>query len=233
MYWNNPVREFNWPCDHDPVLESLHKGQHCIFYNPAVDKNSVYTSQRLQDLCNWANNSIVAQRQHDFVQDVGNHYDIANLVKLNLWVHDLPINGSIKPMLLHYTGNAQYQSGTGESRLRALERIPKIQTVTAFISTHVRHQLQFAHLESVTTFARFAEICQAEVGQQFLFRTTDPAAPYGLDWYEYNSRLTAQVTPGTDFCVEVMTNYLKQHPGLIFDPAWFDQVIDWHCYKNS
>lgn len=233
MYWNNPNLEFVWPCDQDPIASSLHNGTHCLFYDPDVDKNSVRTAQRLADLCAWANRGIANQGWQCFVLDVNNHYDLANLVKLNLWVHDLPINGSIKPMLLQYTGGTQYQSGTGESRLRALERIPQIQTVAAFISTHSRYQPQFAHLESVTTFARFAQLCQADIGQQFLFRITDPAAPYGLDWYEYNSRKTAQVTPGTEFCVEVITHYLKQHPGLILEPAWFDEVIDWDRYKNS
>ena len=227
MYWNNPILEYVWPCEQDPVAASLHNGTHCIFYDPAVNKHSIKTNQRLQDLCNWANRAIAHQGWQGFVQDTSNHYDLANLVKLNLWVHDLPIHGSIKPMLLQYTGEIQYQTGTGESRLRALERIPQIQTVAAFISTHQQHRAQFSHLESVTTFARFAEICQAELGQQFLFRPTAPDAPYGLDWYEYNSRRTAQVTPGTDACVLAMTSYFQTHPTVIFTPEWFDQVIDW------
>ena len=232
MYWNNPIEQFIWPCEQDPIAHSLHNGTHCVFYDPHVDKTSVHYNQRLADLCNWANEGLHNSGWTVFVNDVNNHYDLVNIVKLNLWVHDLAQNGSIKPMLLQYNGDTQYQSGTGESRLRALERIPQIQTVTAFISTHQQYQSQFTHLESVSTFARFAQLCQAEVGQQFLFRFTDQSAPYGLDWYEYNSVLTAQVTPGTEYCVEVMTNYLEQHPNLIFEPTWFDQVIEWNNFKN-
>jgi len=227
MYWNNPILEFVWPTEQDPVADSLHNGTHCIFYDPAVDKNSIHTNQRLEDLCNWANSGIAQQGWQSFVQDANNHYDLANLVKLNLWVHDLPVHGSIKPMLLQYVGDPKYQTGTGESRLRALERIPKMQTVAAFISTHQQYQSRFAHLESVTTFARFAEICQAEPGQQFLFRSTDSTAPYGLDWYEYNSSRTAQVTPGTDACVRAITRYFEAHTEIVITPDWFDLVIDW------
>jgi hypothetical protein len=233
MYWQNPIIEVNYPAAVDPIADSLHKGRHCIFYNPAQDKNQIRTNQRLSDLCAWANSRIQSQGLAGFVQDTGNHYEIANLVKLNMWVDNLPRQGSIKPMLLQYVGNPLLESGTGESRLRALERIDSIQHVAAFISTHVRYHNQFSHLESVTSFARFAELCNAVEGQQFLFRLTDEQAPYGLDWYEYNSQLTSQVTPGQDYCVSAITGYLTQHPDTLFTPEWFDTLVDWDQYKNS
>jgi len=233
MYWNNPITEFTYPSEHDPIDHSLHNGAHCLFYDPAVSKHSIRTNQRLQDLCNWANTEIASDGLRAFLSKQNNHYDIANLVKLNLWVHDLPRRGSIKPMLLQYIGNSQYESGTGESRLRALERIPQIQQVSAFISTHQQHAGRFSHLESVKTYARFAELCRAEPGQKFLFRFTDADAPYGLDWYEYNSSSTAEVTPGTEYCVDVLSNYLAHHPGTNFTPSWFDKEIVWATYKSS
>lgn len=234
MYWNNPQIELTYPSlDQDPVFQGLHNGTHCLFYDPSVDKKSIKNNQSLQTLCNWANGAIKQQGVRGFVQDPVNHYDLANLVKLNLWVHDLPVNGSIKPMLLHYIGQPQYNTGTGESRLRALERVPEISTVSAFVSTHVQHSHKFDHLESITTFQRFAEICQAVPGQQFLFRLTDANAPYGLDWYEFNSEKTANVTPGQDYCVAVINCYLQTHPETCFSPEWFDSVIDWSRYQNS
>lgn len=233
MYWDRPTLEYIWPSDSDPVAQSLHNGVHCLFYDPTVDKRSIKTNQTLQDLCAWVNTAINNQGMTGFLQDPTNHYEIANLVKLNLWVHDLPVSGSVKPMLLQYVGGDQYMTGTGESRLRALERLPQMTTVGAFISTHQQFRSKFAHLESVTNFDRFAEICQAVDQQTFLFRLTDAQAPYGLDWYEYNSARTALVTPGQDHCVEAMTNYLQQNPGLVFTPVWFDSKITWSDYKNS
>jgi hypothetical protein len=232
MYWNNPLIEIFYPSDRDPVQESLHNNNHCIFYNPTVDKNKIRSNQNLSDLCNWINQKIIQQGMAGFLTDTQNHYEIANLVKLNMWVDDLPRNGSIKPMLLQYIGNEKYETGTGESRLRALERVASISTVHAFISTHSCYLTQFDHLESITTFTRFAELCQADVGQQFLFRLTDKDAPYGLDWYEYNSSQTTQITPGQDYCVTAIKNYLKEYPTIVFTPEWFDTLINWDDYKN-
>lgn len=232
MYWNNPTINLTYPSSQDPIKDSFHNGAHCLFYNPAQEKNAIRTNQRLQDLCDWANIHIASQGIAGFIEDPSNHYDISNLVKLNIWVDDLPRQGSIKPMLLHYIGFPLLESGTGESRLRALERINSINTVSAFISTHIQYQDQFDHLESITTFDQFAKLCSAEPGQQFLFRLTDAQAPYGIDWYEYNSLRTSAITPGEDYCVAVMTCYLQQHPGTTFTPAWFDTLVNWDQYKN-
>jgi len=230
MYWNNPLIELTYPGDQDPIANSLHNGTHCIFYNPAVNKHDIHNLQSLQDLCDWANTGIVKHGWSNFLEDPENHYDLANLVKLNLWVHDLPVNGSVKPMLLTYTGgkyNSNFNSGTGASRLRAMERIPAMQTVSAFITTSFKFRSTFAHLEEVTTFIQFAELCRAVPKQKFLFRLTDPSAPFGLDWYEYDSQITASVTPGENDCLTALTNYMRIYPTILFTPEWFESTIDW------
>ena len=191
------------------------------------NKNQIKVNRRLQDLCDWANTTIDNQGIEKFLKESKNHDYIANLVKLNMWVDDLARQGSVKPMLLHYTGHATLKSATGESRLGAIERINSITTVSVFISTHAKYQDQFSNLEPVNTFDHFAELCSAEPSQQFLFRLTDPRAPYGLDWYEYNSPRTVNVTPGEADCINVMTKYLQQNPDTIFTPEWFDHLIDW------
>jgi hypothetical protein len=85
----------------------------------------------------------------------------------------------------------------------------------------------------ITNFERFAELCQAHPGQKFLFKFTDDQATHGIEWYEYNSQRTASVTPGQEYCIEVLTNYLSYNQNLKFTVEWFDQVIDWNLYKNS
>ena len=230
MYWNNPIINLTYPSDQDPIKDSLHGGNHCIFYNPAVNKQDIYNLQSLQDLCDWVNTGIVDHGWSDFLADPKNHYDLANLVKLNLWVHDLPINGSVKPMLLTYTGgkyNSDFNSGTGASRLRAMERIPAMQTVSAFITTGSKFRSTFAHLEEITTFNRFAELCQAIPEQNFLFRLADSSAPFGLDWYEYDSQLTRSITPGEDDCLTALINYMQKYPTTSFTPEWFESTINW------
>jgi hypothetical protein len=232
MYWNNSIINLTYPSDQDPIVDSLHGGNHCLFYDPAFDQGQIHYRQKLQDLCDWVNQLITTQGTTQFLQDPQNHYNIANLVKLNMWIHDIQTNGIIKPMLIWYLGDEKYIATNGESRLRALECIPEITTVTAFISTTNKYAEKFKHLTPVTTFDQFAKLCKAVDGQKFLFRLTDDHAPYGLDWYEYNSRQTASVTPEEEYCVGAVTAYLEQHPGTVFTVDWFAQLVDWNQYKN-
>jgi hypothetical protein len=232
MYWNNPTIELTYPSDQDPVAQSLHGGTHCVFWDPAITKTHIHYQQSLQDICDWANRQINNQGLHGFINDRLNHYDIANLVKLNMWVDDIRQQGIVKPMNLYYRGPGQYGINNGESRLRALERINSIVAVSGFIGCRAEHADNFKHLESVTTFKQFAELCGAEPGQQFLFTLTDPTAPYGIFWYEYNSRRTTRVTPGESYCVQALHTYLTQHPDMIFTPEWFDTLIVWNNYTK-
>jgi len=233
MYWNNPLIKVSWPSQDDPIAQSLHNGRHCMFYDPAVHRNKIRSNQSLQDLCDWVNARVRSMGWQEFTQDQKNHYEIANLVKLNMWVDSLARIGNVKPMLLQYVGNPIYENGTGESRLRAIERLPNFPPCPAFISTHTQYATQFQHLESIKTFDRFAQICNAVQNQKFLFRLTDDQAPYGLYWYEYDSSHTASVTPGIDQCVAVMNNYMTQHPATVFTPEWFDTLVLWEDYKSS
>jgi len=226
-----PLIMFKWPSEQDPINESLHNGSHCLFYDPEFEHSKITYNQKLHDLGNWANDLINEVGIDNFLTDKRNHYDIANLVKLNMWIHDIRYNGIVKPMLVWYLDNEQYIATNGESRLRAMECIPKIVSVRAFISTGVKHKKNFEHLTPVTTFDQFAELCPAQAGQEFLFRLGDPAGPYGLDWYEYNSQRTASITPSEELGVELVTNYLEQYPDTVFTVEWFNQLIDWNFYK--
>jgi hypothetical protein len=233
MYWNNPLIEANWPTlQTDPVAQAQHSGQHCLFWNPRAQFDHILTNQRLNDLCRWAMEWLSQDGIDGFVADARNHYDMANLVKLNLWIRDIRSQGIVKPWLILDQGDGTYLAGTGDSRLRCLERIPEIRTVPAFVSTHKDRAHLYQDLEPVLTFDHFAQLCNARVGQLFSFRLTDPAAPYGLYWYEYNSDLTRPVTPSESDCVQAFVSYAQQHPDVVIDPPWFDQAIDWTQYHS-
>jgi hypothetical protein len=230
MYWNNPIQPVIYPSDNDIIFKSLHNGAHCLFYDPAVPKHNIQC-RTLADFCDQINKSIKFNGVDAFINDQRNHDNIANVVKLNMWVHDIQQQGVVKPMMLFYDGQQQYGINNGESRLRAMERLPEITTICAFISTSVKYQDQFDHLEPVTTFEQFAQLCQAMHGQEFLFTLTDSTAPYGIFWYEYNSARTAAVTPSEAWCIEVFQNYILQKPNLCFVPEWFDTLVLWKDYK--
>ena len=226
MYWNNPILEFTWPSDQNPI-----QGQH-LFYNPSCRFDNVVTNQRLQDLCNWANNCLLHDGIDLFVTDQRNHYDIANLVKLNMWIADIRKQGIVKPWLMLDEGNGTYTAGTGDSRLRCLECIPEIQTVPAFVSTCESRSHLYSDLEPVTTFDQFATLCCADPGQLFLFKFADNQATHGMYWYEYNSAKTRSVTPGESWCVDVFARYADTQSNLIIDKTWFDQLVPWHNYAE-
>lgn len=233
MYWNNPLIECQWPGDVDPVNASLHQGNHCLFWNPHCKFDHIQTNQRLEDLCRWAQQWLVHDGLDKFVADPQNHYDIANLVKLNMWVSDIKLQGIVKPWLILDHGNDRYEAGTGDSRLRCLERIPAIQTVPAFVSTHQRRAHLYQNLEPVTNFDQFASICGAVAGQLFLFRLTAPQAPFGLYWYEYNSNRTRSVTPGQSQAVEMFYAYMRSHSDVIINELWFDHKVNWDDYRSN
>jgi len=233
MYWNNPLIETHWPSDTDPIVKSLHNGAHCLLWNPAATFDKVVTQQRLADLCKWANEWLETDGIDGFVADARNHYDIANLVKLNMWIKSIREQGIVKPWLLQDQGDGTFLAGTGDSRLRCLERMPEITAVPAFISTIATRKHLYPGLEEITTFDRFAELCGAKQNQLFLFRLTDPTAPYGLYWYEYNSDLTRSVTPGEAEAVAMFKNYATLNPETRITPEWFDLTIVWEHHTSN
>ena len=231
-YWLNGIKEYTWPTDEDPIIESMHNGSHCLFYDPSVHKDTITYKQSLQDICDWANRSIKEQGIDKFINTSENWYDIANVVKLNMWVDDIRKQGIVKPMMLFYPDGEKLGINNGESRLRACTCIPELTHVKAFISTSVEHRAKFEHLEEITTFKQFAEKCLAVDGQWFGFTLTDPLAPYGIYWYEYNSQATAPVTPGEQTCVNTLRNYLNSHPDIVFTIDWFSNIVDWSNYLD-
>jgi len=231
MYWNNPLEQVQYPAASDIIFKATHGGQHCLFWNPQAGFAHISTTQRLIDLCTWANHNRQTQGTRAFLTNPRCYYDIANLVKLNMWIHDIRKQGIVKPWLMQDLADKGFSVGTGDSRLRCLERIPEIRTVPAFISTHSSRAHLYYDLEPVESFDQFAVLCGAEPGQEFLFRLTDPTAPYGIEWYEFNSSRTRSVTPGEDEAVGMITQYLTAHPEINFTPEWFDQSIDWSQYQ--
>jgi hypothetical protein len=233
MYWNNPQIKIYYPSEIDPIQQSFHNGKHCLFYDPAFDKNKIEYQQTLEVICEWANAGIRYNGIDGFIKNKINHYDIANLVKLNMWVHDIKNQGIVKPMLLQYLGNNKFSVGNGESRLRAVECIPSIATITGFITTSTKYEQEFQHLEQVQTFEQFAKICDAQIsGMEFLFQLTDEQAPYSIWWYEYSSPKTRAVTPGEEWCVSVLHQYLIRNPETKFTKEGFQTLVNWNDYTE-
>jgi hypothetical protein len=234
MYWNNPIETIDYPSDSDIIFKATHNGQHVLYYDPEVSINHVAKQTHLQELCDWANNVIQQNGRQNFTKDESNHYDCANLVKINQMVDSLACHGSVKPMLLFFTGNYPYTTGTGDTRLRAFERLPYISTVSGIISTHTNYREKFSHLKEIKTLDDFAQCFKATPGSQFLIRLTDSQAPYGIDWYEYALHDSAVSVPSWDFCLSAIQNYINQQPvDFEFTVEWFDQLVNWSAYVDK
>ena len=229
MYWDQPLLECQWPQQADP-FDVLLGDTHVLFYDRQFDFRGLRTNQRIGDLCAWAEQGL-AQGIDAFAKEPQNHYDIANLVKLNMWASDIRQQGIVKPWLILDWGDYR-EAGTGDSRLRLCEIMPEITSVPAFISTHRDRVDHYPGLEKVTTFKRFGELCGARLQQQFLFRGTNAEAPFGIYWYEFDSDLTRAVTPDQAWCVRVFQEYYRLNRPEI-TPAWFLIPVQWQQFDKK
>jgi len=229
-YWKNPINNYIWPSKEDPIVTSQHDGVHCLFFDPAINTTIIAYRQNLQMLCEWINTGVKEHGIDNFVDDNRNWYSMTNVVKLNIWANDIQKQGIVKPMLLYYNGGDKYGINNGESRLRACSVMSGGLGPRAFISTSTQYRDKFSHLEEVTSFDQFANLCNAVEGQEFMIKFTDSQAPYGLEWYEYNSFLTSFITPGQNDAVSALRKYINKHPDVVFDREWFTILIDWEKY---
>lgn len=227
-YWTNPKIQYSqtvlpYPLDNDPIRASSHSGKHVLFYDPGVHKARIRYATTTQDQCDWLNNS-------DIWQDT---FRVASVVKLNIYVEDIKRQGVVKPMLLYYDGNEKFGGHTGENRMRASELVPELEFFESFITTHKDHADHFKHLPQIENFEQWCEILRTPIGTQHSFTLTDPEAPYGMYWFEYDSDRTRAVTPGYDWCETVMRNYLEKYPDTVFTPEWFNTPVDWSSYTGA
>ena len=223
------ILHINWPAIVDPIRDSLHQGQHCLFFNLSAQYNHIKLWQTLQDLCDQANSCIQSHGVDGFIADARNHFNIANLVKINLWSHNIRQQGVKKPILILHHSDGHFDTGVGESRIKLAQRISGMDQLPAFLATHSKNSHLFTDWMEITTFDQFAKCCGAEPGDQFLFKLASPEADYGISWYEYNSPFTRSLAPSDELCVTVFETWYKRN-NIFFTPEWFDQSINWESY---
>lgn len=224
MYWNNPIETVKGPSD---ILDrAAHNGAHRLYYNPAVDMDSVQRLDYLADICSKANLWLGGKFDAD-----GDF--CARLVNINRFAQSLPTEGCVKPILLYYTGSVPYEAATGGTRFLAAEVIPEIKTMPAFISTHARYSSAFEQLEEVTDIDRFRELCNSP-GCVVFMRLTDNSADHGINWFEIASENQRVSVYSEESTVQALKDYLQTQPAdFKFTPAWFAEYIDWSRYLSD
>ena len=220
MYWNNPIVKIT-----NLIQPSV---DHRLFYCNTFQINQIRSQQTLSQLCKMANCRLEQYSKNEFTNDVNSHDFISNIVKINLMIGTIKEFGCVKPMLLQYHGNMPMTPGTGDSRLKAIECIPKITTVPVIISTHQKYSYLFSHYEQIDSIDQLKQVCNTEA--DFYVRFTDKLAEYGIDWFEYSVDKLA--VPTTEWCLTVLQNYINaQSDTFKFVPSWFKNLIDWQQYS--
>jgi hypothetical protein len=236
MYWTNQIHTIESNQDSDIIEQSQHDGQHCLFYDPAINIIDIQRVLQLKDICQISNHQL-ANHHRELRQGNCWQNEIANIVRINMFVHSMRKIGSVKPMLLHYDQGLPYTASTGGTRLMAAELIPEITHVSGFVTTHQRHRLRFSHLPEIKCWSDFVKYCGTEESSTVLIRLTDAAANWGIDWFEVavdQHQGTRIFVPQDDWCLAVLQNYVNCQPeDFKFTPEWFNTQIAWDLYYAS
>jgi len=212
MYWNNPIVKMS-----TLIQPSLN---HQLFYHDRVPLCQIQPQQTLSQLCDLANQQLSGQTVKDC--DL-----LANIVKVNQMVASIQKFGCVKPLLLHYCGAMPMPTGTGDSRLKAIECIPEITHVPAIVSTHARYSYLFDQYQKINSLVQLKKVCGTDA--DFYVRYTNESADYGVDWIEYN--VDNMAVPNINWCITVLQNYIgTQSRSFKFTTSWFTSLIDWESY---
>jgi len=221
MYWNNPIVKITELGQPSP--------DHQLFYVNNVPINLIRPQLTLSTMCAMINNRLENYNKSEFTQDPALSDIISNIVKINQMVTSLKQHGCVKPMLLHYCGSMPMISGTGDSRLKALECVSDIISVPAIISTHQKYRLPFEQYQHIQTLDQLKHVCGV-THSEFYFQFTDQSADYGVEWFEYENDTVP--VPDTSWCLTVIQNYIDlQSSTFRFSKTWFENFIDWQLYS--
>lgn len=221
MNWNNPIEVITE--NNDVLTRAQHNGQHCLFYDPAVNIDLIQRLDSPNDICAQANQWLEQKIS------VSNDFK-ARLVNINRFAKTLQSIGCVKPMLLFYQGGMPYVAGTGGTRMLALDVLLSISTVPAFISTHTQWRNNFTNLEEVVDIARFKELCGSPNGTVSL-RLEDANSDVGINWFEIDNQSTSVAVYSEETTIAALEKYLdEQSAEFKFTPQWFIAPIDWSCY---
>ena len=221
MYWANPIIKITTLDQPSP--------DHRLFYCHNVPVSQIQPLQTLQQLCDLANQRLDKCSKNEFTNDTDSHDFVTNIVKINQMVTSLKQHGCVKPMLLHYCGSMPMISGTGDSRLKALECVSDIISVPAIISTHQKYRLPFEQYQHIQTLDQLKHVCGV-THSEFYFQFTDQSADYGVEWFEYENDTVP--VPDTSWCLTVIQNYIDlQSSTFRFSKTWFENFIDWQLYS--
>lgn len=216
--------------DPDHLTDHLNQGQHVLFYDPAVPIQNINKWDTLEELINIANQRLDHYGSSMFTNfkecnEFSNEDQIANIIRINLFVHSINAQGNVKPCILHYCGSLPYGAGNGGSRLMALECLPHISTISAFISAPAGLASNFSHLRQIHNTQDLLDILGKPHKTKFYFKFTYDPDAHGIDWYEVDLRFVR--VPNNQQCLELLQEYVNNQPNFRFTKSWFTEHHNW------
>jgi hypothetical protein len=218
-------------CIEDPVIEAKCNGKFQLYFCQELAVSEIRPYYTLEKMIETINHNLDYNGLESFEHTDHRRptVDIAQFVKINQLYHSLKNSTNIKPWLVLETNNQLY-TACGDTRRRALQLLPHITTVAAFVNLKTNSLIDSSEWTPVDTFYQMATCICCNIGTALWFHVSPDS---GLEWYEVAIDHTTN-TVGSVFrprCVEAIKNYVKQQSNNFrFSIDWFRQEINWNQY---
>lgn len=216
----------------DPIAKILENSKNVLLFSKSVPLANIRPMFTLQELCDKANDQICWNGIESFIRQdhTKPNFDTSQFVKINCLYQDFLLEGNKKPFLLTFDNDLT--TVTGDTRMRALELVSSITSVSAFISINKDSRSLINNAQPITTFKKFADCCDVPFGTPFFFTESNGY----LEWYEVHAETKIPCAGQTfrEFCQQAIYHYLlKQPSNFKFTVDWFKQSINWQDYTNE
>lgn len=187
-----------------------------LYYNPAVSIGHIRLLERLSDIIETANCWLAGTAQLDLNAQ-------ARLLNINRFAQSIAQRGSCKPMMLNWSGQLPFEPGNGGTRMLAIEVVPTVTTVPAFVTSAVT-----LDLEPVQSLSQFKSLCHCVQGDVYVRLS----ASVGIEWYEAHSDDADLIMYSDQITAQAMTRYINSHNVQQLTREWFATAIDWSDYLS-
>lgn len=154
--------------------------------------------------------------------------EAAKLVRANVIYQKLHTEPIRKPILVHRE-NSKFVVDCGDTRLMALNQLPKPVSVSVIITCSIDSADQYQHWTRIRNVADLSA-CTGFVLDSSKVQTVraSPGADYALCWLEFGDQSTAHHLHDPQQRLNMMQHYLDQQlENYCFDQAWLLKDIKW------
>lgn len=178
-----------------------------LYYNPAVAVEQLTPVLTLQECLLQANAGNLSYR--------------TNLVRLNWMVDDLRHNPIQKPFLV----DSNLTIITGDTRYMALQLHRHISHVPVLMTSRYASD-NWIDIQSREELGELLNINPENILTNWDWKERT------LDWIEFAYPCTVDHMHDESQRERMIRNYLKTHPGTVFNQDWLLEIVDWSLYDH-